>query len=45
MTLLILGCPIRKSPDQSLIDSSPRLIAAFYVLHRYSCVKASIMRP
>ena len=28
------GCPIRKSPDQSLVDSSPRLIAASYVLHR-----------
>ena len=30
----IPGCPIRKSPGQSLIDSSPRLIAAFYVLRR-----------
>ena len=29
-----LGCPIQKSPDQSLVDSSPRLIAASYVLHR-----------
>jgi hypothetical protein len=28
------GCPIRKSPDQSLLDGSPRLIAAYRVLHR-----------
>ncbi len=28
------GFPIRKSPDQSLFSSSPRLIAAYYVLHR-----------
>ncbi|GBL31413.1 hypothetical protein EMGBS11_03980 [Actinomycetota bacterium] len=26
--------PIRKSSDQSSFDSSPRLIAAYYVLHR-----------
>ena len=29
-----LGCPIRRSPDQSLLGGSPRLIAACYVLHR-----------
>jgi len=29
-----LGFPIRKSPDQSLFASSPRLIADFHVLHR-----------
>lgn len=29
-----LGCPIRKSTDQSLFSGSPWLIAAFYVLHR-----------
>jgi hypothetical protein len=28
------GCPIRKSPDQSLVGGSPELIAAFNVLHR-----------
>ena len=31
---LSVGFPIRKSPDQSLIDSSPKLKAAFYFLHR-----------
>src|SRR2546428_1044431 len=30
------GYPIRTSPDQSLLGSSPRLIAACYVLHRRS---------
>src|SRR3954453_736663 len=29
-----VGFPIRKSPDQSLFSSSPRLIAASHVLHR-----------
>ncbi len=29
------GCPIRKSPDQSLLNNSPRLIAASCVLHRF----------
>ena len=28
------GFPIRKSPDQSLLDNSPKLIAACYALHR-----------
>lgn len=28
------GCPIRKSPGQSLFDGSPRLIAAYRVLLR-----------
>jgi hypothetical protein len=27
-----LGCPIRKSPGQSLFSGSPKLIATFYVL-------------
>ena len=30
------GFPIRRSPDQSLFDSSPRHIAAYHVLHRLS---------
>ena len=30
------GCPIRKSPDQSLFDNSPGLIAACHVLLRLS---------
>ena len=30
------GCPIRTSPDQSLLASSPTLIAGCYVLHRLS---------
>ena len=29
-----VGCPIRKSPDQSFLSSSPRLIAARHVLRR-----------
>ena len=29
-----LDCSIRKSPDQSLFDDSPRLIAAYHVLLR-----------
>src|SRR4029077_15583657 len=29
-----VGFPIRKSPDQRLLGSSPRLIAAINVLHR-----------
>ena len=29
-----VGFPIRKSPDQRLLGSSPRLIAAIHVLHR-----------
>ncbi len=33
-TLLWVGCPIRKSPDQSLFSGSPKLIAAYHVLHR-----------
>ena len=28
------GCPIRKSPGQSLLGGSPKLIAACHVLHR-----------
>src|SRR3954466_10684366 len=33
-TWLVRGSPIRKSSDQRSVDSSPRLIAASYVLHR-----------
>src|SRR3954469_14672800 len=33
-TCLLPGFPIRKSSDLSSVDSSPRLIAASYVLHR-----------
>ena len=33
-TLLQVGCPIRKSPGLSLFSGSPKLIAAFHVLHR-----------
>ncbi len=29
-----MGCPIRRSPDQSLFGGSPELIAAYNVLHR-----------
>ena len=29
------GCPIRRSTDQSLVDSSPWLFAATHVLHRH----------
>ena len=35
MTLLMLGFPIRTSPDQSSFVSSPKLIADYRVLHRY----------
>ena len=30
------GCPIRTSPDRRLFGGSPRLIAAYHVLHRVS---------
>ena len=33
-TFLRLGFPIRTSPDQSLFSNSPRLFAAYHVLHR-----------
>ena len=33
---LSVGFPIRKSPDQSLFASSPKLIAGYYVLRRLS---------
>ena len=33
-TLPETGCPIQKSPDQSLFSSSPKLIAAYHVFHR-----------
>ena len=29
-----MGCPIRTSPDQSLVVGSPKLIADLHVLHR-----------
>ena len=32
----MLGCPIRKSSDITLVCSSPKLIAAYHVLHRLS---------
>src|SRR5690242_17309314 len=32
----IAGCPIRRSGDIILVCSSPRLIAAYHVLHRLS---------
>ena len=32
----IVGCPIRKSSDLMLVCSSPKLIAAYHVLHRLS---------
>ena len=35
-TFSVPGCPIRKSADISLVCSSPRLIAAYHVLHRLS---------
>ena len=33
-TFSVPGCPIRKSSDISLVCSSPKLIAAYHVLHR-----------
>ena len=33
-TLLAVGSPIGKSPGQSLLNGSPKLIAVSYVLHR-----------
>src|SRR6201746_310984 len=33
-TCLLPGFPIRTSPDQSSVDSSPGLFAASHVLHR-----------
>ena len=33
-TLPETGCPIQKSPDQSLFSNSPKLIAAYHVFHR-----------
>ena len=35
-TFSVLGCPIRKSSDIMLVCSSPKLIAAYHVLHRLS---------
>ena len=35
MACSMLGCPIRKSPDQRLFTTSPRLIAGYDVLHRH----------
>jgi hypothetical protein len=32
----VTGCPIRKSSDITLVCSSPKLIAAYHVLHRLS---------
>jgi hypothetical protein len=33
-TAKAVGFPIRKSPDQSLLGNSPKLFAAYHVLHR-----------
>ena len=33
-TLLGIGSPIQRSPDQSLFSGSPKLIAAYHVFHR-----------
>ncbi len=33
-TLLGMGSPIQKPPDQSLFSGSPKLIAAYHVFHR-----------
>jgi hypothetical protein len=33
-TLLGIGFPIQRSPDQSLFSGSPKLIAAYHVFHR-----------
>src|SRR5438874_12755607 len=44
-----VGFPIRKSPDQSLVSGSPKLIAATRVLHRLlsprhpSCALSSLV--
>ena len=35
-TFSVPGCPIRKSSDITLVCSSPKLIAAYHVLHRLS---------
>jgi hypothetical protein len=35
-TLLVMGCPIRKSPDHNWFSNSPKLIAGYHVLHRLS---------
>ena len=35
-TFSVPGCPIRKSSDIMLVCSSPKLIAAYHVLHRLS---------
>ena len=32
--LTVMGCPIQKSPDQSLFSSSPKLFAAYHVFLR-----------
>ena len=39
--LIVAGFPIRKSPDQSLFSNSPKLIAAYYALHRLSVPRHS----
>ena len=44
-TLPGTGFPIQRSPDQSLLGSSPELIAAFHVFHRLSSAKTSTVRP
>ena len=44
-TLLAMGCPIRTSPDQSSLDSSPTLIAVTPRPSSPFCAKASTIRP
>ena len=45
LSLPKVGFPIRKSSDLSLIDSSPKLMAAFHLLQRLSMPKASTKCP
>ena len=40
-----MGCPIRRSPDQRLLNGSPRLIAVTPRPSSLLCVKASSIRP
>ena len=44
-TLLAIGFPIRTSPDQSSLDSSPTLIAVTPRPSSPFCAKASTIRP
>ena len=44
-TLLAMGCPIRTSPDQRSLDTSPTLIAVTPRPSSPFCAKASTIRP